>query len=100
MTPPLPDPDLLERYSRIDPEMARSLLAEALQARQQASEAARRERRWRVRQAEIMQTGLALATAGYVASVTHLAGSGRPWIGAAAFGCGLLVWYAVRRRWA
>ena len=81
MTPPqdsvgLPDPAVLEKYHKIDPELARRVLEQAIEAQGRAADAA----------------ALAFAPAAYIAAVTALPSIGRPWHGAAAFAGGWLAW--------
>ncbi len=96
--PVLPDPDLLARYSAVDAEMAKSLLADVLEERRQTALDAREERRRQALRGDTLAAALALAAAGYVAGVAWLAATEPPWIGAGAFAAGLLVWYLLQWR--
>ena len=88
----LPDPAVLEKYHAIDPELARRVLEQAIEAEGRAAEAARRDLRARDVRSDLLAAALAFASAAYIAAVTALPGLGRPWQGAAAFAGGWLAW--------
>ena len=88
----LPDPAVLEKYHAIDPELARRVLEQAIEAEGRAAEAARRDLRARDVRSDLLAAALAFASAAYIAAGTALPGLGRPWQGAAAFAGGWLAW--------
>ena len=88
----LPDPAVLEKYHKIDPELARRVLEQAIEAEGRAAETASRDMRARALRSDLLAAALAFASAAYIAAVTALAGIGRPWQGAAAFVGGWLAW--------
>ena len=57
----LPDPAVLEKYHAIDPELARRVLEQAIEAEGRAAEAARRDLRARDVRSDLLAAALAFA---------------------------------------